>query len=109
MRRLTGREKRLLVYLAVLLAVVGWDTARRHWSPDVTVETDHYIVYSSATLRQSEEIGAVAEMLYGEYMSFIDRLGITAGSHPKLKIKLFKDRKEFRSCNRVRGWAEASR
>lgn len=107
MRKLTPRETRLLCYLAVLLVVVGWDTRRRHWSPGVTKETDHYVVYSSATKRQTAEIALVAEILHRGYAEFFDKLGIPLGAHPKLKMKLFKDRDEFRRCNGIRDWAEA--
>ncbi len=35
------------------------------------------------------------------------QLQCTIRPHPKLKMKLFKDREEFRRCNRSCGWAEA--
>lgn len=107
MRRLTSREKRLLAYLVVCLAVVGWDIGRRHWSPDITITTDHYRIYSTATAEQTQEIGVVAEILHTGYMTFLHQLTVSPQSRDKLKIKLFKDRDEFRLCNRVRGWAEA--
>ncbi len=107
MRPLRPREKRLLVYLAVFLAIVGWDTVRRHWSPNLTQETEHYVIYSTATPEQTAQIGQVAEIVYVGYRRLADQLGCEIQPHPKLKIKLFKDREEFRHCNRIHDWAEA--
>jgi hypothetical protein len=107
MRPLKPREKRMLVYLGIFLAVVAWDTARRRWSPDIVQETEHYTIFSTATPDQTAEIGRVAEIVYAGYRQLADRLECQINSHPKLKIKLFKDREEFKHCNRVAGWAEA--
>ena len=107
MKALTPRTKRLLAYLAICLAAVGWDKGRRHWSPDITVTMDHYVIYSTATPEQTREIGVVDEILYTRYITFLHELGSTPQSHGELKMKLFRDRDEFRFCNRVRGWAEA--
>jgi len=107
MRKLTGREKRLLVGAALAGALVAWDFARRRWEPDLTVETAHYLIYSTATPRQTREIGVAAEMLYRAYGGLMRQFDDLAPSHQKLKLKLFKDRDEFRFCNRIRSWAEA--
>jgi hypothetical protein len=93
--------------VAGALAVVVWDVARRHWTPNLTVSTEHYTINSSATAEQAEEIGIVAEILYTAYGDFLRTLDITPRRSGRLKIKLFRDREEFRFCNRVRGWAEA--
>jgi hypothetical protein len=107
MRALTVREKRLLACLAVLVIVLSWDTVRRRWSPTTKIETEHYLIYSTATADQTREIGRVAEIVHRGYLRLLDDLQRHVPPHPKLKIKLFKDREEFRFCNRVRGWAEA--
>lgn len=107
MRRLNARERRFLIYLGIFAAILGWDTVRRHWSPDIVQETEHYVVYSTATAEQTEEIARVAEIVHAGYGRFADRFGCEICPRGKLKIKLFKDREEFRHCNRVRGWAEA--
>jgi hypothetical protein len=106
MRALKAREKRLLVYLAILIVVLSWDTVRRRWSPTVEIDTEHYRIYSTATADQTREIGCVAEIVYRGYRELLADLGWQVQPHPKLKIKLFKDREEFRFCNRVGGWAE---
>ncbi|MBF0329938.1 MAG: DUF1570 domain-containing protein [Nitrospirae bacterium] len=107
MRRLSRREKILLICFAVLIAVFAWDRARRIWSPKITIETDHYTIYSTATPDQTQKIGLVAEIQYAGYMKFLEQLMIAPLRHEKLKIKLFKDRKEFRLCNSDIGWMEA--
>jgi hypothetical protein len=106
-RLLSAREKRLLIYLGALVAILGWDVARHRWSPDVVEETEHYVIYSTATPLQTEEIAQVAEIVYIGYHRLADRFECDIHPHPKLKIKLFKDREEFRHCNHVRDWAEA--
>ena len=107
MRRLQAREKRMLAYLGIFLAVVAWDTARRHWSSSLVQQTGHYIIYSTATPDQTTEIGRVAEIVYAGYRRLADQLECDINSHPRLKIKLFRDQKEFRRCTRARSWAEA--
>ena len=107
MRKLTGREKRLLLCVVLAAAVLGWDFARRRWTPEVTLETDHYVIYSTATQQQTREVGVAAEILYRAYEGFMREFHEVGVGHPKLKVKLFKDREEFRRCNRVRDWAEA--
>jgi hypothetical protein len=107
MRALQAREKRMLAYVAILLIVLGWDTVRRRWSADLVEETEHYLIYSTATPEQTAQIGVVAEIVYAGYCRLADRLDCRMQPHPKLKMKLFKDRQEFRHCNRRVGWAEA--
>ena len=107
MRKLGRREKCLLVVLAICLAVAAWFYMPRPWSPTVAVETEHYIIRSSATEEQTREIGRVAETVYSGYRELMENLQRPVQAHGKLGIKLFKDRREFRRCNGVRDWAEA--
>lgn len=107
MRKLQKREKRLLVYFGLLIAFLVGDKIYRHWTYSLTKETEHYIIYSSATQEQTEEIASVIEIVYKGYQEFLSQLGKSIQSHPKLKMKLYKDREEFRHCNRRIGWAEA--
>ncbi|MGE5294950.1 MAG: hypothetical protein ACM3VT_08975 [Solirubrobacterales bacterium] len=107
MRTLTPREKRVLVYFGILCIVLGWDCFRRRWSSHAPFETAHYLIESSATPEQTREIGQVAEIVYGAYAELASQLNRTIQPHAKLKMKLFKDREEFRRCNRSCGWAEA--
>ena len=64
---MTKRTKRLLAYLSVLLLVVALDCWYRRWEPALEVTTLHYVIYSTATPEQTEEVGEVAEMLYRAY------------------------------------------
>ncbi len=107
MRALTSREKRVLVLFAVFCGILGWDSVRRRWSPDVVLETEHYLIRSSATTDQTREIGLAAEIVYQGCLQLAGELQHAVQPHPRLKIKLFKDRDEFRFCNRIRDWAEA--
>ena len=71
------------------------------------VETQHYVIESTATQAQTEEIGRVVEMLYTAYSNRFEKLPTFNYEHPKLKMRLYKDRKEFRWVNPNLGWAEA--
>jgi hypothetical protein len=97
----------MIVMVAVAAAAVAGDRIVHHWSPHVRLETEHYRLLSSATEEQTREIGRVAEIVYAGYLRLLDDLQWTPPPHPGLQIRLFKDREEFRRCNRVHDWAEA--
>lgn len=107
MRSLTNREKRLLVLFAAFLAVLAYDCWYRRWSPAVVLESEHYIMYSTANESQTKLALDKAEVLYQTYTTFMKPLLKTNGKPRKLKLKLYKDRDEFKRCNRFVGWAEA--
>ena len=98
---------RIYLYVSIGLLAVGFDYAWRYWSPELVHETPHYILYSTATAEQTAEIGLAAELLYRSYLELLTPVFTVDPSHPKLKMKLFKSRKEFRRSNRGVGWAEA--
>jgi hypothetical protein len=107
LRALKARDKRLLIYLGILIAVLAWEIVPRFWVPRVTLQTEHYAILSSATAAQTREIAQVAEIVYDGYGRLLPQWHREIPPHPKLKVKLFKDRREFRRRNRIRGWAEA--
>ena len=106
-RKLTGREKRLFIYLIVFAAVIGGDKYRRRWNPLRTVKTAHYDIQSSATQVQTENSGLVAEMLYTAYVDFLREMKTAPTGNHRLRMKLYGSRDEMRTCNRMNGWAEA--
>jgi hypothetical protein len=104
---LKARETRMLVYLLVALAVAAWKFIPRPWHPTLTLESPHYTIYSTASQQQTKDTAHALELLYAAYSN---RLGSVDGyqrTHPKLQIKLFKDRAELRRINPGLGWAEA--
>jgi hypothetical protein len=105
--RLKARETRLLIYLLVLLGVVAWKFVPRPWYPSLTLETPHYVIYSSAMRAQTEETAQAMELLYNAYSNRLGSLPQFQPAHPKLRVKLFKDRDELRRVNPGLGWAEA--
>jgi hypothetical protein len=105
--RWKARETRLLVYLAILGAVAAWKFVPRPWHPSITLETQHPIIYSTATPQQTDETAHTLELLYQAYSNRLSSLQSFQNVHPKLKVKLFKDRAEFRWINPNLGWAEA--
>jgi hypothetical protein len=104
---LKARETRLLMYLLVLLGVVAWKFIPRPWHPTLTIEGPHHIMYSTATRPQTEETARAMELLYDAYSNRLGSLPQFQPAHPKLKVKLFKDRAELRRVNPGLGWAEA--
>jgi hypothetical protein len=106
-RKLTAREWRMLSYLLVLLGVLAWKFAPRPWHPAITREAAHHLIYSSATLAQTEATAQALERLYVAYSNRFSSLNGFQRDHPKLKVKLFKDRTELRRINPGLGWAEA--
>lgn len=106
-RRFSRRSVRWLVYLAMLLAAAAWRFAPRPWKPALTIETPHYLIASTATPEQTAEVGRVAELLYSAYSNRFGALPTFQREHPRLKLRLYKDRREFRWANPGAGWAEA--
>ncbi len=106
-RRFTKSKARWLFYFVVVLAIAAWKFAPRPWKAARVVETQHYVIESTATQEQTEQIGRVVEMLYTAYSNRFESLPTFRRQHPKLKMLLYKDRKEFRWVNPNLGWAEA--
>jgi hypothetical protein len=99
--------KRLAVY--IVLIVVGLFAIEwyRRWAPLLTIETQHYIIYSSATAEQTAEVGDRSEILYSSYSKLFGGFPGWQPPKEKLKAKLYKDRSEFRRVHLGIGWAEA--
>ena len=106
-RRLSASGKRILIYLMLFGLFLTWNAWHRHWSPNFTFETQHYHILSSATEEQTKKIGEATEVLFMAYTNFFSGLLANSTNQPKLQIKLFKDRDEFRRCHYFLGWAEA--
>jgi hypothetical protein len=105
--KLKARETRLLIYLLVVLGIAAWKFVPRPWHPSITLETSHHLIYSTATRPQTEDTAHALELLYSAYTNRFEGLGQFQQGHAKLKVKLFKDRDEFRWINPGLGWAEA--
>jgi hypothetical protein len=106
-RALQGREKRLIFYLLIVAAVAAWKFIPRPWNPSITTQTDHYTIFSTATKPQTDDISLTIEQLYAAYSNQFSSLPGFTPKHPKLKMKLYKDRNEMRRVNPGLGWAEA--
>lgn len=106
-RLFSTRAGRMSIYLLILLCVAGWKFIPRPWHPTMHLETSHYAIASTATQRQTEEIGRVVEELYLAYSNEFRPLPNFSAAHPKLKMKLYKNRDEMRHINPGLGWAEA--
>lgn len=106
-KRFRTRQGRWMLYLLVLLAVAAWRYMPRPWTPTCTLTTEHFVVYSTATQDQTQATAEKLELLYAAYSNRFSSLPTFDRDHPKLKVKLFKDRQEFRRINPGLGWAEA--
>ena len=71
------------------------------------METDHYTISSTATEPQTILIAEAMESLYTAYTAFFQALLNINTKQAKLKLVLYKDRKEFIVRNKNSGWAEA--
>lgn len=76
------------------------------WDFEYKIASEHYMIYSTATLDQIHEILTVAEALYTAFVGLFGPEFTLATNHPHLKVKLFKDRQEFRDVLGVASWAE---
>lgn len=99
--------KRIAVYLGMLLAILGGARAVRHWSPERTFTTEHFIINSAARDDQTRMCALIGEMLFAEYTGVLRQLDVPAGPSGPLKVKLFRDADEFHAKSDAPGWAEA--
>ncbi|MDB6059079.1 MAG: putative lipoprotein [Verrucomicrobiales bacterium] len=107
LRRLTGREIRFLCLLAIVAAAAWWKFAPRPWHATSTRSTAHFEIASTAQPDQIERVGNILELLYAAYSNKFSSVPTFQHTHPKLKVRLYKSRDEFRKVNPSVGWAEA--
>lgn len=98
---------RWVFYFLILLGVAVWRFAPRPWTPTLTIVTPHYLIASTASRAQTEQVGRVVEMLYSAYSNRFSTLPTFRHEQPRLKLLLYKDRREMRRVNPGLGWAEA--
>lgn len=98
--------KRSLIYLALAFGVLLWDLGRRRWNPEREVQTDHYLIQSTASEEDTIRMGEAVESLHAAYVEFFAEQIDNEPEQP-LRMKLYRDRDEFRFVNRISGWAEA--
>ncbi len=101
--KLTRKDIRLLVLLAIALAIFGY--VKRPWFHTLKLESDRYICYSTATEGQTRQILDIADALLESYSLFFHEKDLDVSE--KFKLRLYKDRDEFKSYNMLSGWAEA--
>lgn len=107
MRRLKPREKRLVFLLLIVIGMAAWKFVPRPWKPTVTFETSHYRIMTTANREQADKVARVVEIQYAAYSNRFQSLPNFQRAHPKLQMKLYKDRQELRRINPGLGWAEA--
>ncbi len=105
--KLKPRETRMLIYLFVLLAVAAWRFIPRPWHPSITLEGPHHRLYSTATRQETEATAQALEFLYIAYSNCLGVLPQFQRDHPRLQVKLYRDRAEMRRINPGLGWVEA--
>ena len=64
----------MLIYLAILGAVAAWKFIPRPWHPSIKLETQHHLIYSTATRQQMDETAHTLELLYQAYSSRLSSL-----------------------------------
>ncbi len=106
-RRWQAREIRMAAYALIVAGIAVLKFVPRPWRASIKLETSHHLIYSTATRQQTEDTAHALDLLYIAYSNRIGALPQFHHEHPKLKVKLFKDRAEFRWVNPNLGWAEA--
>ncbi len=79
----------------------------RQYGNQLTIETDHYRIYSTATRAQTLRVAERMEILHAAYTTFFGGMLSVQGREAKLKVKLYKDRREFKQLNKDISWEEA--
>lgn len=97
----------MVIYLLVLLGVLAWRYVPRPWHPARTLETPQHVIYSTATRQQSEDTARAMGLLYNAYSNRFGSLAEFQRGHPRLQVKLYKDRGELRRINPDLDWGEA--
>src|SRR5262245_27996236 len=106
-RKPNARELRMFFYLLLVAGVAAWKFIPRPWHPALTKTTRYHLIYSTATIQQTDDTAHALELLH---VAYSNRLGNLPSYKPQphlLKVKLFRDRAEFRRINPGLGWAEA--
>jgi hypothetical protein len=103
----SARALRFVAYFLILAGVAAWKFVPRSWTPSLNVQTAHYVIASTATREQTDAIGRVVEQLYAAYSNRFGIFPQFRRAHPRLQLKLYRDRQEFRRINPGLGWAEA--
>ncbi len=91
------------------MILLGIYIGRSYWpfKEQIKIETAHYTIYSTATQQQTILIGEASESLYAAYTDFFKDM-IDAKEHKgRLRMRLYKDRDEFKAHNWSAPWAEA--
>lgn len=101
------RQTRLILYLVVLLGIAGWRFLPRPWHPTQTLETERHRILSTATKEETAEVAHALPLLYAAYSNRFGSVGGFRADHPKLTVKLYRDRDELRRIHPGLGWAEA--
>jgi hypothetical protein len=105
--RFSPAGKRIIAYLLIALAVLAYFRLPRPFFADRQHETEHFRMDSRASQAATERLGLAAEALY---TSYADRFGHLQGfqrEHPKLYLRVYRDRDDFKRINPQAGWAEA--
>jgi len=98
-------KKRLLIDLLLVAVVFGGYFWYTHWTPELTLESEHYKALSNVSIEDTQDALNKAEMLYQAYTTFWDVK--TSSNDNKLLLKIYSSRKEFKRANPLSGWAEA--
>jgi hypothetical protein len=106
-RAWNAREKRFLAYLVIVAAFAAWRFTPRYWKPDITLNSAHFEIATTANREQVGQVSERLEILYCAYSNRFSNLHGFEGGHPLLKVLLYKDRDEMRRVNPGLGWAEA--
>lgn len=101
--KVSPRTKRLLFYLIVFLAVLGYYHYKTSWNYERELKTPHYLLKSNNSAETTELTADILERQFIAYSRIFEKKRDTS----TFEIHLYKDRKEFKQVNPLSGWAEA--
>lgn len=105
--RWSPRTIRYTLYFLIIAGIASWRFYPRKWTPSVVIETAHFVISSTASREDTEAMGSAAEALYRAYEQRFQSLPSFRREHPKLKLRLYSSREEFRWIHPGLDWEEA--
>ncbi len=99
-------RRRMILYAAALLVMIGGVLWHTRWWPEQVVLSDHYRVLSSTDEATSRDASAAAEALFDAYAAFMD-VPRSELEGNRLPLVLHPTRDEFERVHPYSLWAEA--
>ncbi|MFC1743051.1 hypothetical protein ACFL35_03580 [Candidatus Riflebacteria bacterium] len=102
--KLPDRKIRYLIYIAL----IGFYFYYTWWSPDIVLESEHFIARSTAAKKSTQIALQKVELLYKIFKKEFQANNFAFNPDvTKFKLVIYKTRAEYKRVNPFIGWAEA--